>query len=143
MHHLFTLIVQLSLTGFYTALLCGETRSLLWTRTSVTVQHGVQCLEEEPRLLSHITAMGYNSKKEQFILLSSISNYHWFEWPSLRSSKMTKHQCVSYAEHVLVDTQDDEGKLSHKYIPLSPRNRLMYVLSVEDTRQAGYMVLKV
>ena len=56
---------------------------------------------------------------------------------------MTKHQCVSYAEHVLVDTQDDEGKLSRKYIPLSPRNRLMYVLSVEDTRQAGYMVLKV
>ena len=98
------------------------------------VQTGVPSLEEQKSFISHVCTLSHNSKKEQFVLLSLISNYHWFDWPSMTSSRISKHQFVTYAEHILVDVEEkEEGNLNRKYIPPSPRNRIMYILSVEDT----------
>ena len=42
--------------------------------------------EIEPITLLHIIDLPHILKKQQFILLSSISNYHWYGLPSLTSS---------------------------------------------------------
>ena len=38
-------------------------------------------INEEPSCIHHITTLPHTSKKQQFILLSTISNYHWYNLP--------------------------------------------------------------
>ena len=75
-----------------------------------------------------------SSRKEQFILLSSISNFHHFGYPSLtEATRIIKLTHVNYIEHILYDPdakENVEGHMICKYIPTSPRNRLMYLLVV-------------
>ena len=85
--------------------------------------------------LTQIMDFPYESPKEQFLLLSSISNFHKFGYPSISeftSKSIITPSHVSYAEHVLYDPfskEDMDGNNIRKYIPVSPRNRIMYFLS--------------
>ena len=85
-------------------------------------------------LFSHISSLPLESRKQQFMLLSSISNFHHFGYPSLtEQTHIIKPTHVNYIEHLLYDPDAKEnvnGDMIHKYIPTSPRNRLMYLLIV-------------
>ena len=74
--------------------------------------------------------MPVQSKKQQFLLLGSISNYHILPHPDSTSAteKLTNPEHhIGYFQHVLFRL---EG--SHS-IPSSPRNRLMYYLLLEES----------
>ena len=89
---------------------------------------------QDVKLLSQISSLPLSSRKEQFILLSSISNFHHFGYPSLmEATYIIKPTHVNYIEHILYDPdakENVEGGMICKYIPTSPRNRLMYLLVV-------------
>ena len=74
------------------------------------------------------------SPKEQFMLLSSISNFHKFGYPAmpeLSSKCVISPSHITYTEHVLCDPfskEDMEGNNIRKYIPVSPHNQIMYFL---------------
>lgn len=76
-------------------------------------------------LLSHISSQPYLTPKQQFIMLSSISNYHWLPYPSVDHPQKMVNVRPSFCQQVL----QSAGKHSHKYQPTSPRNRLMYLLA--------------
>ena len=71
-------------------------------------------------------------KKQQFMLLSTISNYHWYNLPSLKSSSSSKsaqhkstHTGILYSQHVLHDPTceiNEEGFFIWQYILVSPQN---------------------
>ena len=86
------------------------------------------------QLFSHISSLPLGSRKQQFMLLSSISNFHHFRYPSLTEQTcIIKPTHVNYIEHLLYDPDAKEnvnGDMIHKYIPTSPRDRLMYLLVV-------------
>ena len=85
-------------------------------------------------LFSHISSLPMGSRKQQFMLLSSISNFLHFGYPSLsEQTHIIKPTHVNYIEHLLYDPDAKEnvnGDMICKYIPTSPRNRLMYLLVV-------------
>ena len=89
---------------------------------------------QDVKPLNHISSLPLSSRKEQFILLSSISNFHQFGYPSLtEASCIIEPTHINYIEHILYDPdakENVEGDMIHKYIPTSPRNRLMYLLVV-------------
>ena len=62
-------------------------------------------INEEPSCIHHITTLPHTSKKQQFMLLSTISNYHWYNLPSLKSSRCSKskstHTGILYSQHIL------------------------------------------
>ena len=86
------------------------------------------------QLFSHTSSLPLGSRKQQFMLLSSISNFHHFRYPSLtEQTRIIKPTHVNYIEHLLYDPDAKEnvnGDMICKYIPTSPRNRLMYLLVV-------------
>ena len=89
---------------------------------------------QDVKLLSQISSLSLSSRKEQFILLSSISNFQHFGYPSpTEASCIIKPTHVNYIGHILYDPdgkENMEGNMICKYIPTSPRNRLMYLLVV-------------
>ena len=96
------------------------------------IESGVDTSCEYTSIIKHIghcpdTLM---SKKQQFLMLSSISNYHWFR--EKRGPKERPH--VLYRMHLLTDStaKEDTEESSRKYMPASPRNRVMYYLQTED-----------
>ena len=65
-------------------------------------------VNEETSCLAHITSLLHTSKKQQFMLLSTISNYHWYNLPSLKSSstsaqRKSTHTGRLYSQHILHD----------------------------------------
>ena len=89
-----------------------------------------QAAEKARTFVDHLPAMPKNTAAEQFKLLSSIPNFHW--WPKTRD-KTKAH--VGFPAHLLYDptiTTDSESQ-RRKYKPPSPRNLLMYLSSFEDT----------
>ena len=83
--------------------------------------------------IKQIDNLPYESPKDQFILLSSIPNFHKFGYPGIAQSKeIITPTHISYAEHVLYDpfAKDSvEGNMIRKYIPVSPCNCIMYFLA--------------
>ena len=81
--------------------------------------------------------MDSQSKKQQFTLLSSISNYHYIDYPSFGMNpkyRPTK-QHVRFLDHILYDPTQrttKEGLPIRKYIPASPRNKLSYFTMSEE-----------
>ena len=70
------------------------------------------------------------SLNDQFTLLSSISNYHWWQYIgcdgdiSCKSFHVNLHEHLFY--HPSCDISDDN--LRQKHLPKSPRNRFMYYI---------------
>ena len=46
--------------------------------------------DDPTTFINHIADMPYCSEKEQVMLLSSISNYHWLPTPGISTDKMSK-----------------------------------------------------
>ena len=102
--------------------------------------------------LIQILDLPYESPKEQFMLLSSISNCHKFGYPAmseLSSKSVISPSHIMYAEHVLYDPfskEDMEGNNIRKYIPVSPCNRIIYFLAMfkeaEMYHLLQYLLLK-
>ena len=88
----------------------------------------------EPTLIQHILEMDDYLPKDQFMILSSISNYHKYGYPSLKEEGGIIHvRNLSYAEHVFFDEKFSkvgiDGKRVRTYILSSPRNKFKYVFS--------------
>ena len=85
-------------------------------------------VKEETSCLAHITSLPHTSKKQQFMLLSTISNYHWYNLPPLKSSSTSTqhkstHTGILYSQHILHDPTceiNEEGFFIRQYIPVSP-----------------------
>ena len=81
-------------------------------------------------MLEHITTMTPENVQNQLSLLSSISNFHWWQYIRCDGKKSSKDICVNLTDHLLYhptcEQHDDSFRL--KYIPKSPRNRLMYYI---------------
>ena len=90
-------------------------------------------------IVTHITSKSHRSVKQQFVLLSTISNYHWMDVPTLNSDKLVDQSCSRYVSHV-VFWQGDK-KESRKYIPSSPRNRLIH-LHLNHLTPSLYQLMK-
>ena len=120
---------------FYRFLYCSESLheditvldENLFQQVNNTVQTEVQTT-----VISHITEMPHSTCKEQFILLSSISNYHWIENVALFTNKTFKSK-NRFSNHMIYFIPQDEGtKCQKHHIPTSPRNRLMHMLLDEN-----------
>ena len=102
--------------------------------------------------LVQILDLPCQSPKEQFMLLSSVSNFHKFGYPAmseLSSKSIISPNHITYAEHVLYDPfskEDMEGNNIRKYIPVSPCNWIMYFLATfkeaEMYHLLRYLLLK-
>ena len=77
------------------------------------------------------------------MLLSSISNFHHFRHPSLtEQTHIIKPTHFNYIEHLLYNPDAKEnvnGDMICKYIPTSPRNRLMYLFVVGHVQLRNLM----
>ena len=90
-------------------------------------------LDTEQTLLTHIVDLPSSTEKEQFVLLSSVSNFHWISLPSVKDPKhLTNETHVAYMQHILFDPNASREGYSRKYIPPSPRNRLIYLICSEE-----------
>ena len=102
--------------------------------------------------LVQILDLPYESPKEQFMLLSSISIFHKFGYPAmseLSSKSVISPSHITYGEHALYDPfskEDMEGNNIRKYIPVSPCNWIMYFLATfkeaEMYHLLRYLLLK-
>ena len=81
-------------------------------------------------IIQHIVSMPVNSPKQQFICLSSIFNYHWLPYPESQGSS---HQLINPKSHVGYNRQLLHKPSGSHTTPTSPRNRLMYYLTMEDS----------
>ena len=65
--------------------------------------------------LEHITSMTRTTEKDQFLLLSTISNFHWNQYPSLQAtSVISKTRSTRYADHIVFDPDEKQ------HVPTSP-----------------------
>ena len=89
--------------------------------------------------ISHIANTPHLSQKQQFILLSTISNYHWADLPSIENPhKMIKGGSSRFVSHFMSWQGTEENR---KYLPGSPRNRIMYFI-IEDYSSSLYNLVK-
>ena len=59
--------------------------------------------------------------REQFEMLSTVSNYHPLGFPSTQDPQKIKTPNISFHEHIATPEKQ-------RYIPTSPRNRIMYFI---------------
>ena len=141
-HHYYLFIVyQITTTHIFFCtcrfLYCSE----LWGDTRETIDNMfMDYLQKAPQdqhkevgpytLIAHVNDMPVQSKKQQFLLLGSITNYNILPHPDSTSAteKLTNPEGhIGYFQHVLFHL---EG--SHN-IPSSPRNRLVHYLLLEES----------
>ena len=83
-------------------------------------------------VLQQVSTMDCNNVHDQLSLLSSISNFHWWQCIRCDGKKSSSDICVNLTDHFLYHPsceQTDTFKL--KYIPKFPRNKLMYYQTYE------------
>ena len=99
--------------------------------------------EQETTLICHIQHMAHTMCKEQFILLSSISNYHWIENIGLFTKKPFKSQ-NRYANHMIYFDPEDKGKSKSDkpHIPTSPTMCLMHMLLDDNYKSSTHDLIK-
>ena len=98
---------------------------------------------EHTSLISHIADRPYQIEKEQVILLSFISNYHWLPTPGISTRQNSKDTTSRLDSQMVYYPKHDEDYLqSHQYtprnhLPTSPHLRLLYLptnLGYEDAK---------
>ena len=83
--------------------------------------------------LEHITSMTRTIERDQFILLSTISNFHWSQYPSLQAtSVISKTRSTRYSDHIVFDPDQK------KHVPTSPHNHLIH-LQMSESNYTNYM----
>ena len=89
--------------------------------------------------ISHIADAPQFSQKQQFTLLSTISNYHWADLPSIDNvQKIIKGESSRYVSHFMSWQGTEE---THKYLPGSPCNRIMHFI-IEDYSSSLHNLVK-
>ena len=88
---------------------------------------------EKPSIISHIVDLNVNSKKQQFLCLSRISNFHLLQYPDGLGRLIDPQGNVGYNQHIL----HNPGKHN---IPTSPRNRLMYYITMDSSSAPPLLV---
>ena len=80
-------------------------------------------------ILQHVSTMDCNDIHDQLSLLSSIPNFHWWQYIRCDGKKSSSDICVNLIDHFLYHpTCEESDTFKLKYIPKSPRNRLMYYI---------------
>ena len=88
--------------------------------------------EESIDLLHHILEMPIKMQKEQFEFLGSIGNYHLTPYPDSNSNVpklIDPKSHIGYNRHNL----HNPYAMSQRTNPTSPRHRLMYYLSLDES----------
>ena len=95
-------------------------------------------------VVSHIIDIHSPSEKQQFELLSTISNYHFHGYPRNKNpSSIKKPLYLTYAEHMFHDANsriDEDGIYIRQHTPASPRNCLLYHISTGQDAQLYQLV---
>ena len=95
-------------------------------------------------IVSHIVDIHSSSEKQQFELLSTISNYHFHGYPRTNNPSSIKiPDYLTYAEHMFHDANakiDENGISIRQHIPASPRNHLLYYISTGQDAQLYQLV---
>ena len=81
----------------------------------------------DDKLISHLPSLPNLSMIDQFTALSSISNFHWCDNPSLKSNHMFQTETTRISTHLIYPDED-----SRLHLPTSPRNRLLFMLTREE-----------
>ena len=88
--------------------------------------------------ISHIADALHLSQK-QFMLLSTISNYHWADLPSIDNvQKIIKGGSSRYVLHLMSWQGTEENR---KYLPGSPRNKIMHFI-IENYSSSLHNLIK-
>ena len=83
--------------------------------------------------LEHITLITRTTEKDQFLLLSTISNFHWNQYPSLQAtSVISKTRSTRYSDHIVYDPDEKQ------HVPTSPCNHLLH-LQMSKSNYTSYM----
>ena len=83
--------------------------------------------------LEHITSMTRATERDQFILLSTISNFHWSQYPSLQAtSVISKTRSTRYLDHIVFYPDQKQ------HVPTSPCNHLIH-LQMSESNYTSYM----
>ena len=69
----------------------------------------------------------YMDSREQFEMLSTVSNYHPLGFPSTQDPQKIKTPNISFHEHIATPEKQ-------RYIPTSPRNWIMYFIKSGELR---------
>ena len=89
--------------------------------------------------IPHIADAPHLSQKQQFTLLSTISNYHWANLPSIDNvQKIIKGGSSRYVSHFMSWHGTEEN---HKYLLGSPCNRIMHFI-IEDYSSSLHNLIK-
>ena len=81
-------------------------------------------------MISHVVNMPQCTKKEQFLVWGSISNYHWFKNTMIGRTKHVKEVKNRFSNHMFFHPEIDEGsEKSRQHVPTSPRMHLLVLLS--------------
>ena len=81
-------------------------------------------------MISHVVQMPQHTKKEQFLVWGSISNYHWFKNKMIGGTQPVKEVKNRFSNHMFFHPQiDEEPEKSRQHVPTSPRMRLLFLLS--------------
>ena len=90
--------------------------------------------EEIESLIEHVKCMETETIQDQLQLLNSISNYHWWQYIRCDGTKSMSGVHVRLTDHLLyhLSCEQTDEVLRLKYIPKSPRNRLMYYQYSEE-----------
>ena len=95
-------------------------------------------------IVSHIMDIRSSSEKQQFELLSTISNYHFHGYPRTNNPSSIKiPDYLTYAEHMFHEANskiDENGISIQQHIPASPRNHLLYYISTGQDAQLYQLV---
>ena len=80
-------------------------------------------------VLQQVSTMDCNNVHDQLSLLSSIPNFHWWQYIRCDGKKSSSDICVNLTDHFLYHpTCEESDTFKLKYIPKSQRNRLMYYI---------------
>ena len=91
------------------------------------ILHGVQ-QQASPSFLLQLPIMPKESLREQVIVLSTLPNFHKWNYVKIVGGTCTQ-PTVRYGAHLLFHPRQNEyvdGTITTRFVPSSPRNRLMY-----------------
>ena len=80
-------------------------------------------------MISHVVQMLQHTKKEQFLVWGSISNYHWFKNKMIGGTQPVKEVKNRFSNHMFFYPQiDEEPEKSRQHVPTSLRMCLLFLL---------------
>ena len=109
------------------------------------LKHNPQHPHTSPTLLAHVSEMETTTQKQEFELLSSISNFHRHGFPNTRVNirQIIHPENFAHVQHMLFEENclpNEYGNFTRKNLPVSPRNRAMYFISTEQDQEFHQLV---